>query len=188
LSPVESAWKLKLTLAQIPSGRLLPEETMKLSPISLAPAKQLVNLSETHTINGMSISLVALGGQGPMNFTLPGSFSTYKTGKFQPGSDSDGMSSSGSPGRSDIEFTSGHPFLMTDLNWGGTDMSVQLVFRDQNGEVLPQRGGGGTEGKMLYIFEPKSTSKSIEVEFIVQKQRHVEFLIAPPKPGEIKRH
>jgi hypothetical protein len=187
LSPAESAWKMQLRMTQRPDGRFLPEETKKLPARPLTPAQQVDLVSETHKVNGRSVSIVGLGGQGPLDFTLPKSNSHFKTGEYQPEQYGTGMTSTCNNNRCDVEFSSGLPFLITNDSGGQQDSYVAIVFRDQNGEILTQRGSSGAQGVWFWFFDPKPTSTSVEIEIIVQKYREAEFLIAPPKPDEIKK-
>ncbi len=186
LSPLEPAWKLRLTLAQNSGGRFLPEELGSLPPLALTPAKQLALHSTRQTINGTEIQLVGLGGQGPLEFTLPNSNANFKTKAYTPGQQGSGMSSGCSGNRCDVEFYSGLPFLVT--HDAAASNNVQLIVRDQDGNVLPQSGQSGTLGLWFWFFEPKPTSTSVTFQFIVQQPRQVEFIIAPPRPGDIKHH
>lgn len=188
LSPSEPAWKLSLRMTQLPNGRFLPEETLKLPLRPITAARQLDVKSEKHTVNGVMVSLVGSGGEGPTDFTLPNSRSHFKTSAYRPGQQGYGMSSTCTNNACDVNFASGFPFLITADRGSQPDSSVQFVFRDQNGEELQQRGSSGTEGLMFWFFEPKPTSTSVEIEIIVQKYRHAEFLIAPPKPDQIKKN
>ncbi len=187
LSPAESAWKMTLRMSQHTNGRFLPEETKKLPSRPLTPARQLDAVSETYKVNGHSVSIVGMGGQGPLDFTLRNSNARFKTGEYQPQQYGTGMSSRCSNNQCDVEFSSGLPFLITSDSLGQQDSYVTIVFRDQDGEILPQRGSSGTQGLLFWFFDPKPTSTSVEIEIIVQKYRHAEFLIAPPKPDEIKK-
>lgn len=187
LSPAEPAWKMNLRMTQHPEGRFLPEETKKLAARPLTPARQVDVFSETHKVNDRSVSIFAMGGQGPLDFTLPKSNSRFRTGEYQPEQYGTSMSSRCDNNRCDVEFSSGLPFLVTNESGGQQDSHVTIVFRDQNGEVLTQRGSSGAQGVWFWFFAPKPTSTSVEIEIIVQKYRQVEFLIAPPKPDEIKK-
>ena len=188
LSPLEPVWKMRLTLTQPATGRFLPEETGSLPPLALTPAKQLALHSTRHTINGTEIELVGLGGQGPLEFTLPNSNSTVKTKAYEPGQQGSGMSSSCSGTRCDIEFSSGRPFLVTRDPGVQGSPNVQLIVRDQDGDVLPQSGPSGTQGLWFWFFDPKPTSTAVTFEFIVEQRRYVEFFITPPQPGDIQPH
>jgi hypothetical protein len=188
LSPAESAWKMKLRMSQNTNGRFLPEETKKLPSRPLTPARQLDAVSETYKVNGHSVSIVGMGGQGPLDFTLPGSTSHFKTGAYQPGVRSYGMTTMCNNNKCDVDFVSGSPFIVTSDSQSQEGLSVQCVIRDQNGEVLEQQASsGGTGALTFWFFEPKPTSTAIEIEIVIQKIRQAEFLIAPPKPDEIKK-
>lgn len=186
LSPHEPAWKLRLTMHQSPAGRFLPNETKRLPLKPLAGPKQVTFLTESHTVNGIPVSLAGLGGQGPIQFTLPNGPTNFKTGTYHPGQSSMGMSSTCTGNVCAVELSSGHPFLITSESQSVTDGNIQIVIRDQSGEVLPQRGNSSTQGLTFWFFEPLPTTTSIEIEIIAQKYRHAEFLIAPPKPEDIK--
>ncbi|HEY4262042.1 MAG TPA: hypothetical protein VGM98_17870 [Schlesneria sp.] len=187
LSPAETAWKMKLRMMQNANGRFLPEETKKLPLRPLAPAQQLEMATETHQINGLTVSIVGLGGTGPLDVTLPKSNLRIKTGKYQPEQYGSGMTSSCNNNRCEVDFSSGLPFLMTSNGMSQSDTSLAIVFRDQDGVILPQNGNSGAQGFSFWFFDPKPTSTSVEIEIIVQKYRQAEFLIAPPKPDEIKK-
>ena len=187
LSPLERVWKLRLTLTQTTGGRFLPEEKGTLPPLALSPAKQLALHSGKHTINGAEIQLVGLGGQGPLEFTLPNSNSNFKTTAYEPGQQAGGMSSNCSGGRCDTEFRSGLPFLVTQAAAHQSSNNVQLIVRDQDGNVLPQSGQSSSQGLWFWFFDPKPTSTSVTFEFIVEQRRYVEFFIAPPQPGDIQQ-
>ncbi len=188
LSPLEPVWKLRLTLTQTTSGRFLPEEKGTLPPLALTPAKQFTLHSTRQSINGTEIQLVGLGGQGPLEFTLPNSNSNVKTKAYEPGQQASGMSSSCSGNRYDVEFYSGLPFLVTHDTALHLTHNVQLIVRDQDGNALPQSGQmSGAQGLWFWFFDPKPTSTSVTFEFIVEQRRYVEFFITPPQPGDIKQ-
>ena len=129
---------------------------------------------------------MGLGGQGPVEFTLPNSNSNFKTKAYEPGQQGSGMSSSCSGNRCDTEFYSGLPFLVIQATALQPSHNVQLIVRDQDGNVLPQSGQSGAQGLWFWFFDPKPTSTSVTFEFLVEQRRYVEFFIAPPQPGDIK--
>ncbi|MEI8378810.1 MAG: hypothetical protein WCJ09_01690 [Planctomycetota bacterium] len=184
LSPRESAWKLRLTLSQNPAGRFLPEESKTLDPMAVELAGQAsFPTAMNHTVNGVTLSILGLAGPGPVNFTLPGTGTQVISKTFQPGERNSGMSSQCNGTSCKIELSSGQPFMVTNTPWG-PDHSIQLVIRDQAGEVLEQRGSTSAQGVAFWFFEPKPTSTSIQLQIIVQKFRRVEFLLAPPPKTE----
>lgn len=186
LSPLEPVWKLRLTMSQGNNGRFLSDETGSLPTLTLTPAKQLALLSHRITVNGAEVRVVGLGGQGPVEFTLPSSNSSFKTKAYEPGQQASGMSSSCSGNRCDVEFYSGLPFLITQ-NAAASGQTVMLTAKDQDGNELPLHGSSSTGDLMFWFFDPKPTSTSITFGVIVQQQRQVEFFIAPPKPDEVKK-
>lgn len=185
LSPLETAWKLKLTMSQMTSGQFSPKETLKLPLKSFASTGQLLLLSETHTVNQSAVTVIGLGGAGPIEFTLPNSNSQFKTGAYNPGSHGFGMSTSCRNSQCDVSISSGAPFVVTSAR-PAPDSSVQLVIRDQSGEVLNKNSQGSVEGLTFWFFEPKPTSTQIEIQIIAQKLRYAEFLIAPPTSMEVE--
>ena len=184
----EKAWKLKVSLAQSASGRFLPSESRRLPLIPLTPAKQLKLLTKTETVNDVPVSIVGMGGAGPFEFTLPQSFSHFKSGEYKPGQYGAGISTRCSGTRCDVDLTSGHPFVVTGDPTPGQGEVVELVFRDQAGELLKRYGLSGTDGVRFWYFEPAPTTTDIEIEIICQKLRTVEFLIQPPKPEDINQN
>lgn len=186
LSTSEPAWKLRLTMAQTANGRFTPAELMRLPLRPLAPKGRVVLTGESHTVNGEKVSLIGLGGLGPVEFQLPSSSSEFKSAAYRPGQMGFGMSTSCKNNKCKVEFSSGDAFLITSDQSGQRDANVEIVLRDQAGERLTQRGTSSTEGFRFWFFEPKPTSTSVELEVIVQQQRHAEFLISPPKPDEIQ--
>lgn len=187
LSPTEPAWKLRLTMAQMANGRFTPAESIRLPLRPLAPKGQFVLAGESYTVNGEKVSLIGSGGPGPLEFQLPNSSSEFKTSAYRPGQTSFGTSSRCGNSKCKVEFSSGNPFLITTDLSGQRDAKVEVVLRDQAGEQLTQRMTSSAEGFRFWFFEPKPTSTSVEVELIVQQQRHAEFLISPPKPDEIQK-
>jgi len=187
LSPSEPAWKLKLTMYQMANGRFTPEESARLPLRPLTPVRKLVQANETHSVNGEKVMLIGLGGPGPLEFQLPNSSAQFTTTAYRPGQLGFGVSNSCVNSKCKVEFSSGYPFLITSDSSGQRGASVQVLLRDQDGEVMAQRGLSTVEGYQFWFFEPKPTSTSVEVEIIVQKHRHAEFLISPPKPDEIQR-
>lgn len=186
LSTSEPAWKLRLTMAQAANGRFTPEESIRLPLRPLARNGQVALAGESHTVNGEKVSLIGLGGLGPVEFQLPNSTSEFKSAAYRPGQMGFGISSSCSNNRCKVNFSSGDAFLITSDRSGQRDVNVSVILRDQAGERLTQRGISSTEGFRFWFFEPKPTSTSVEIEVIVQQQRHAEFLISPPKPDEIQ--
>ena len=185
LSPLERVWKLRLTLTQKSGGRFTPEEIGELPPLPLAPAKQMVATSTTHTINGETIQLIGLGGTGPLNFALPNSNLTVTSKEYQPGERMNGFGWGCEGAACVFRLNSGHPFLMTTDSFSRNGSSVELRASDQDGETLAVFDRSSSNKVTFWFFEPKPTSTSITFQFLVQQPRQVEFFIAPPKPGGI---
>lgn len=179
LSPREPAWKLSLTLDQRADGRLTPEERHRLDLRAISPPGQMQPWQSRHDVNGVTVELLGIGGMGPCEFQIAGSESRFKTSPWKPGMMVSGVSKSCSSRVCDVEFSSGHPFVIT-RELSNPQMSVRLVIRNQEGTVLPTRSEGAVDEMRLWFFDPDSETREIEVEMIVQKYRHVEFLIAPP--------
>ena len=185
LSTREPAWKLVLSMYQTKDGNLRPEERLKL-PLRPTPGvRNFSLLSEIHGANGVPINLRGLGGRGPITFMLDPT-TQVTTSMYQPGPSGSGLSSSSSGGRNEIELTSGHPFLITN-NLNFDQENLQVVIRDQAGTDLTQNGYVGANGMTFWFFDPKPSTQQVEINLIVQKIRHVEFLIAPPTPDQIVR-
>lgn len=181
LSRREPAWKLNVTLEQRPDGKLRPEDHRRLPARAVSPPGQLTRLSETYRVNGIDVSLIGWGGTGPQEFQLPQSTARITTGEYRPGQGSSGMSTSCRGNTCDIELISGHPFLATSIVMTD-DTSIQIVFRGSEGNILPHRGMSSQGPIQFWFFEPEQVTSPVEIEIIVQKFRHAEFLISPPEP------
>lgn len=182
LSPRESAWKLKLTMSQTAAGRFSPEEAFTLPVKAFAPDKQIQVLSETHAVNQSVVTIVALGGKGPIEFTLPESSSQFKTSPYRPDNPAFGMSTTCINGRCDVNISTGWPFVVTAAR-PAPGSTVQLIIRDQSGDTLSQHGQSA-DGLMFWFFEPRPASTGIQIQIVSQKLRHAEFLIAPPAAAD----
>lgn len=185
LSTMEPIWKLDLTLSQNPKGRFVPEERGKLPAITIPADGQVTYQSIKQIINGVAIDVIGVIGKGPQKFTLPLTNTTIKTGEYKAGESSTGMSWSNSSNKVEITLYSGHPCVITSNS--GQGHNVAMLATDQDGESLSTTGWSSGHHMLFWHFEPKQTSKSVTVEFIVEKQRHVQFFIAPPKPEDIKQ-
>jgi len=185
LSPREPAWKLSLTLDQRADGRLTAAERHRLDLRAISPPGQMQPWQVRHEVNGVTVELLGIGGTGPCEFQIAGSESRFKTSPRKPGLMVSGVSKSCSSRICDVEYSSGHPFVIT-REIANPETSVRLVIRNQKGTVLPTRGEGAVDEMRLWFFDPDSETREIEVEMIVQKYRHVEFLIAPPVGSDSK--
>lgn len=186
LPPGESAWKLTLSASQLPNGRFQADERLILPAKSLAPDGQLKMLSESYDINGLSVSLIGLGGQGPVSFELPGSRNQYETAEFEQGQMNHGWSTNCQANRCKVSFSTGCPFLITRRSKSDSSRVMQLLIRDQNGKSLSSFLTSTIDQLSFHFFELKPETESIELEFIVQKERHFEFIITPPRSDDIK--
>jgi hypothetical protein len=186
LSPLEPAWKIRLTLSQQTNGKFLPEETGKSPLIPIPAAGQFAVLSQKLIVNGVEVQLMGFGGPGPLEFSFPNPMTKITSKPYKPGDTNNGMSTSGNGTMQNIEFYTGHPFVITNDGLYSGDMNAQLVIRDEYNQEVQRSATQSNNGMTFWFFEPKPTTTSVQLEFIIQKNRHVEFLIAPPRPEDIK--
>lgn len=146
-----------------------PEERRWLPIRPMAPDGSAVLLSEPHSLNGAPIYLIALGGKGPVAFTVPTSTSLFQTAEFQAGQVEVNVSSICDKGWCDVEFTSGHPFLITNSLPAEMQGRLDVEIRDDAGQVLTKRGPVTREGMIFWFFEPTESSTHVEFELVVRK-------------------
>jgi hypothetical protein len=189
----ETAVKLQAEFFRRDHARFASNEIWTIPNVPIPPPGKVHVMNLSNTLQGVSLKLWTIGG--PCSVT----YSNGVPGQVQPTSANRGAGSySMSPskpgfGRSRVNVISlnmGSPNLVLSVTGlkEGLRFSVQPIS-DRDREALYSGLNESVEGQRLYVLDVPRDAKTVDLKFIVQERRVVEFLVPPlTQPFFLKGH
>jgi hypothetical protein len=182
LSFSEPAWRLKIKFWPGEAASADPAREWSLPGIALPEANHAELLRQSKTLEGVMIELVAAGGGGEVVYT-----------DSSPAGRGSSSRSVGSVVESAFEVNSraDRGVMTTNIKCKvphllvrstGTDPDRRLVVRvrDDQGRNVPVQQTYAAD-QMVVFLQTKPDVQSLEVTFIVQQPKKVEFFVKPPQ-------
>lgn len=192
--PREPAWRLQVRVFRDLTARFDPSEFWSVSGVGVPAADNAQPLNQTQSVQGATVQLLAAGGPGTVTHSLltttyNGSWgysgSVYGPAKNVPLSiDTKGQGSAGGTTKVQCEL----PHVVARVTGITEDhYSPDLrVADDQGREVKAYGPTNHADNTYFWFLEPASGAKTLDLTFIVQKGRKVEFLVKPPTVEPLK--
>lgn len=192
----EPAWKMETSFYREISSQFNSNEQWTLQSVPIPVAGDAKVLDFTNVIQGVEIRLCALSGAGSVTYSngIPVS---VKVADFKGSGGSISLSSRHSGGRSHSEITAktGKPQVVVRINGLAGDQRFDFWAMDNKGNQSGSRQGSAGNYQIFALNYPETT-RTVDLHFVVQKKRVVDFLLQPPphppsdnrlSPGEKKR-
>jgi len=168
-------------------------ETWGVKGLAVPGADTAAELNQAATIQGVTIELVAMAGKGSV--TLP---STPAPGRGGSSSYSGTVGSGAQQRTYNIQTNYGSGLSTTIVQCelphvaarikGVTEdhLSPELSARDDQSRDVKVHAAGTSGEISIWFFEAAPDAKAIDLAFVVQKARTVEFLVKPPAVEPLK--
>jgi hypothetical protein len=182
LSFSEPAWKLKIKFWPGEAAPAEPTNEWSLPRIALPEANHAELLRQTKTLEGMTIELVAAGGEGEVVYA-----------DSSPAGLGNSSRSVGSVAESAFEVTSRadrgvktttikckSPHLLLRPTGADPDHRLVIRVRDDQGRDVPIQQAYAAD-QMVVFLQLKPEAKALDVTLVVQQPRKVEFFVKPPQ-------
>jgi len=171
LSPFETAWKARVTIARTDPTVFLPEDQWKLGPFPVPPVGTKATIQQSKEING--IRFIVQSVEFGSNYTPRGPQATPNASGVRPNMTPEEAATAERTFRVDIS---------------GPASSFYLIARvdDQGGEQLTQINHPfSTRGPSLKSahgvrFKPRSDTTHVTLTLIASQPKEFEFLFGPP--------
>jgi hypothetical protein len=188
LCPHESAWKVQLRLFRAETAEFGESEMARLGSVKLPQPARVEEAAASHTVQGVTIELLATGGAGKVthhnlsqqrfNGTHSSGGTVYVAGKpinCQVETRGDGRFSG-------TTVTCEAPHIVARVTGLTQDHTTPILraIDDQDRSVRVSGPVQNTDNLHLWFFDTASDAKSLNLTFIVQKARTFEFLVKPP--------
>lgn len=186
LSPHEAAWKVRLRLFRNASAAFTPDELWTTPPLDIPDKDQGLHDTQSHTLGGVSIEVVSLGGPGVVKYTSIGAarHSGSYSGSFDQHQfeiDTDWNYGPGGGGSSTTTVTCDVPHAAVRISGNTSEDNVQLLADDDQAREVKVHGPYVNADVHFWFLETAADAKSVELKFIAQKGKSVEFVVAPPE-------
>ena len=181
LSPFEPAWKLSLVFRRNAEAEFSEEEIWRTKLFALPAPLTAEKLALKNSVSGIDIAAQFLSSAGTTR--IEGDSITVTTTSIPPGRGTSEESGT-LHGRAYRAIHSGLPFLELTHSILDDETELQITVRDQIGNVISVPTGSWSlvsgQSTRIIQLEPKPESSEIQLEFIVNRGRKFEFLVAPP--------
>jgi hypothetical protein len=179
LSPHERAWKLKLTLFRNDKAQFDAAELFEVPGHALPQPYQSAGLKAQKDLQGVKIELVALGGSGTTQYHGLSQGGGSSSGGFGDGDSRYEIRSQ----QGTMTVQCGRPHLIFRVVGQTPDHHVAVTATDDEGREAPLNQTA-YDGLTFAFIKPAPGAKSLNLKFVVQKYRRVEFFVAPPQLEE----
>lgn len=191
LSRREPVWKVRVGAFRGQSSKFPASETWCLTNLEVPQKNAAVPRSEAQTIDGVTVTLVALAGSGKTSYSIA-TPSLPRSGNFSSRSGGSAFGSStkiesnriGSTATSIVEAN--WPHLTLELAGNSPLHRVYLLAKDDQSRDVPTQFSNNYGALHSYFFKTEPDAKSLTLSIIVHKGREFEFFIKPPEHPEDK--
>lgn len=191
VSAGEPAWKIQLRGWRREDKEFPASETWTLADVPLPERDFLKPLSDAHTVDGVTIKLVAFAGAGNVSYELPIPATQPSALLTQPISAFDSPVNiqsgvDGSPNK--IQMEANWPHVVFEVAAENYQHYLLIKARDNlNREVPTQPFTYGLSPNLrAFFFKAEPDAKSLTLTFIVRNAREFEFFVKPPEFSEEK--
>jgi TolB protein len=188
LSPHEAAWKVQLRLFREVTAAFTPDEIWTTPPLEIPDKDQALHDRQSKTLGGVSIEVAALGGPGVVKYAdigparHSGSYSgSFDQHQFEIDTDWNYGPGGGSGGGSSTTVTCDLPHVAARIAGNTPEDDVRLLAADDQAREVKVHGPYINTDVHFWFLETAADAKSVELKFIAQKGKSVEFLVAPPE-------
>lgn len=191
LSMREPVWQVRLVAARNQTSKFTAAETWKPAELLLPAKDTAVPLTDSQTIDGVTVTLVALAGAGKTSYSI----ATPSMSRYGNFSSSSGGSAFGSPTKVESKRNGSTATSTVEANWphltlGTTGLSplhrLYLLAKDDQGRAVETQQAYNYGELQSFFFKTEPDAKSLSLSVIVHKGREFEFFIKPPELPEDK--
>ncbi len=191
LSIREPAWKVRLAACRAQTSKFSAAETWTLTDLQLPEMDTAPPRSDSQTIDGVTVTLVALAGPGKTSYSITtASLSGY--GNF---TSSSGGSAFDSSTKIESKRNGSNTTSTVEANWPHLTLEatgltalhrLYLLAKDDQDRSVETQQSYLHGGLQSFFFKTEPDAKSLTLSIIVHKGREFEFFIKPPELPEDK--
>lgn len=191
LSIREPTWRVRLAACRAQTSKFSAAETWTLADLPLPDKDTAPPRSDSMTIDGVTVTLVALAGSGKTSYSIAtpslaayGNFSSSSGGSAFGSSTKIESKRNGSTATSTVEANWPH---LTFDSTGLTPLHrLYVLAKDDQGRNVETQPTYHYSTLQSYFFKTEPDAKSLTLSIIVHKGREFEFFIKPPELPEDK--
>jgi len=166
----EPAWKVSANFYRTPAALFSESEIWRVPKVRVPAEGEGLSLQRTGAIGSVQISLVAFAGAGKFE-TSNGVFIASS-----PDAKEESVGTSG-----DIMHVSAKgPFLLLQVAGLANEERLLIRGRDETGNVAAAQNYSRSGAMHVSRFDKPIEASVVDLEFIVNKPRHAEFIVKPP--------
>jgi Tol biopolymer transport system component len=187
LSPREAAWKVTMRLLRKETAAFAAHETWTADPLDVPQRDTSELVNATQSVNGVDLEIIALGGPGSVSYdqiAAPNTNASYNGSVGSTGQsfriDTNDMGTGRGPGRNTTKVVCEVPHVAVRPREMGPRHDVRLLARDDQAREVKASGPNVNAEVYFWFLEAPADAKTLELTFIVQEDRNVEFVVAPP--------
>ncbi len=192
LSIREPNWKVRLAACRSQTSKFSAAETWTLTDLPLPEKDTAPPRSDSKTIDGVTVALIALAGPGKTSYSIatPGirkygnSFNWNTSGSAFGATTKLDLKSSGSTVAQTVEANWPH------LSLEATDLTplhrLYVLAKDDQNRDVPTHQDFNGYGVQIFFFKTEPDAKSLTLSIIVHKGHEFEFFVKPPELPEDK--
>jgi len=189
LCPYEPAWKVGVTFYKSHKAPFPAEQIWCNTNLAIPSSGQVIPITQTTRLAGISVKLVALCGPGRFSFSNGVCVASNEWDANSRGGTFSSTYSSGPSARIELSFQHEQPTLLAEIDHIKRPDDLLLRFRDPDSRTFAADFRGSTDKTYLYnVNVPKAfaSPSHLDLEIIPQNPVRKEYVIEPPRPPASK--
>ncbi len=185
LCPYEPAWKVDVAFYKSHKAPFPAEQIWSIRNLAIPSSGQVIPLTQTTRIAGISVQLIALCGPGRFSFSNSVCVTSNEWNANSRGGTFSSSYSGGPNARTELSFQHEEPTLLAKIDGMNRSDDLLLRFRDRQGGTFAADFRGSANKTYLYNVKAPKEFKSVsqlDVEIIPQNPVRKEYIVEPPRP------
>ena len=195
----ETAWLLETEFYRTAEARFETNEIWAVPDLPIPGTNEIITTNLTGEVLGVALKLMVIAGPGSYTFTngVLASPGTVISASFSgTSSGSDGRNSwsrktaggyGSAPRVEQFDITQTQHFILVEEGTHDPGLRLLVRARDEMGREIIFSTKGSDNQRAIVTLQPKPGARRMNLEFIMNRGRQVEFLAAPPLAEEKKR-
>ena len=186
LCPYEPAWKVDVTFYKSHKAPFPAEQIWSITNLAIPPSGEVIPLTQTTRLAGISVKLIAICGPGRFSFSNGVCVASNEWDSKMGGGTFSSSHSGGPNPLIELTFGQEEPSLLAEIDSIKRSDDLLLRFRDPDGRTFAAEFRSSSDKSYRYNVQlPKGfgSRSQLNLEVIPQNPVRKEFLVEPPRPS-----
>jgi hypothetical protein len=174
----EPAWQISANFYRTAAASFDEKEIWRLPKMRAPTNGEGITFNQSTSLNGAQLTLLAFAGAGTYTISNGVFLSSSATIAGNQWSISSGSDKAGS--YNVVRVAQKTPLLLVQANGLTGDDRLLIRAKDAKGKIIAAEDHGSANDMHTFQFGKAIPAEELDLEFIINKPRHAEFIVKPP--------